>query len=482
MVHHFRLKKQTSLPPIRLTILLGLLGFSVLCLFVSRVHAIRLLAPSVRAIVGNGIGELDSDDRYLWMGTDAGLSRIELDDYEFDNWTTFTTDDGISGNNITAMNIGHGEVWMAAAHDSSIMQSEVGDGISVTRDGGNSWTTFRPERGAGLANTVWGLAVTPTAVWAAAWNAFGLFDTGLIRSKDGGLTWNAINSNPNSNGEFTFSVLADEPRIWVGTAGGIARSTDDGTTWAVSTTADGLTGPWVFTMDIQVINGDSTIWAGSWTTGQPGERYGVVRSIDSGLSWTEVDTFANIQAIDFAFVDSTVWVATVSGLWLSTDAGQHWQQLDQADGLASEDLVSVHALGDTVWTGSAQDGLSTSFNHGGTWEVSRASVPTVTLGGPARADTIETYAFPNPFSPINHGAVRIRYSIRARADVTVEIFDIANQRVISLLVNQSQASGEQFVRWDGRNGRNIRVANGVYFYTISTQTGLKAFGKIVVLD
>ena len=181
-------------------------------------------------------------------------------------------------------------------------------------------------------------------------------------------------------------------------------------------------------------------------------------------------------------MDSTVWVATVSGLWLSTDAGQHWQRLDQADGLASEDLVSVHALGDTVWTGSAQDGLSTSFNRGGTWEVSRASVPTVTLGAPAREDTIETYAFPNPFSPINHGAVRIRYSISTGADVTVEIFDIANQRVISLLVNQSQASGEQFVRWDGRNGRNIRVANGVYFYTISTQTGLQAFGKIMVLD
>ena len=456
-------------------------GVAFVVLFASQVNAIRLLAPSVRALIGNGISELGSDNQYLWMGTDAGLSRIELDNFDSGDWITFTTDDGISGNNITAMAIGSGEVWMAAAHDSSVMQSEVGDGISVTRDGGESWTTFRPERGAGLANTVWGLAVTPNAVWAAAWNAFGVFDSGLIRSRDAGLTWEAIKANNNPQGEFTFSVQADGPRIWVGTAGGISRSTDDGITWTVATTAEGLTGNWVFAMDTQVIQGDSTIWAGSWPSGA-NEQFGVVRSADGGQTWTPVDTFTNIQAIDFAFVDSTAWIATRDGLWTSSDAGEQWRQLTQTDGIASDDLASVHALGDTVWTGSAQDGLSTTFNRGQSWALSRTSLPTVPLGQNAVASALPTYAFPNPFSPINHGAVRIRYSLDGPDNVTVEIFDVANQKVRRLLNDQGQSTGEQIVPWDGRNGRNLRVANGVYLYRVSTRAGLQAFGKIIILD
>lgn len=468
--HHF----------IRFTLFVAVALLS-LFMYNQTVLAIRLLAPSVRALLGNGISELASDDQYIWMGTDAGLSRIDLDGFGSGDWTTFTTDDGISGNNITAVAIGNGEVWMAAAHDSSVMQSEVGDGISVTRDGGQSWTTFRPERGAGLANTVWGLAVTSNTVWAAAWNAFGAFDTGLIRSNDGGLTWQSVNPNPNPQGEFTFSVLADGPRVWVGTAGGIGRTVDDGATWAVSTTADGLTGNWVFALDVQVVNGDSTIWAGSWPSGA-GEQFGVVRSTDGGKTWTAVDTFNDLQAIDFAFNNNTIWVATRNGLWRSTDGGLQWRKSGTAEGLASEDLASVHALGDTVWTGSAQDGLSTAYDGGESWEISRASLPTVALGSPARADTIATYAFPNPFSPINHGAVRIRYSLQSSASVFVRVFDIANQPVKSLLNGQNQGAGEQFVTWDGKNGRNTRVANGVYFYSITTDSGLQAFGKIILLD
>ncbi len=195
-------------------------------LVVQGVDAVKFAAPSVRALLGNGIGELQTDDQFLWAGTDAGVSRIALDapltGYSADSgdWTTFTTADGLGGDNITAMAVGNGEVWVAAAHDSSVMQSEVSDGITVSRDGGITWEHFRPDRGYGLANTVWGLAVTPSTVWAAAWNAFGLFDSGLIRSRDGGLTWESLVPNPGPNGEFSFTVLADGSDVWVGTAGG----------------------------------------------------------------------------------------------------------------------------------------------------------------------------------------------------------------------------------------------------------------------
>ena len=414
---------------------------AVLLFTAGGVHARNLLAPSIRALLGNGIGELGTDGQYLWAGTDAGVSRLSLFALESGDWTTFTAADGLGADNITTMAVGNGEVWVAAAHDSSVMQSEVGDGISVTRDGGQTWETFRPERAFGLANTVWGLAVTPHAVWAAAWNAFGLFDSGLIRSKDGGQTWESFTPNPRDNGEFTFTVVADEPRVWVGTAGGIARSVDDGVTWTVADTADGLTGNWVFALDVQQVNGDSILWAGSWPS-VAGKRYGVVRSFDDGATWTAIDNFMDIQVIDFAFVDSTVWVASFDGLWTSPDAGTTWQRFDEQDGLAEGETVSVHALGDTVWVGSSSNGLSTTTNAGAAWSVTRASFPTVALGAPAQTDTIQTYAFPNPFSPVNHGVVRIRFSLSTSADVTVDIYDVANQRVKTLLANQPRTAGE----------------------------------------
>ncbi len=461
-----------------------------LLVFVCLIHsadASKLLAPSVRALLGNGIGELASDDQYLWAGTDAGVSRISLQaslsGYSSDSgdWTTFTVEDGIGGDNITALAVGQGEVWIAAAHDSTVMQTEVSDGISVTRDGGRTWQHFRPERGFGLANTVWGLAVSRGTVWAATWNAFGQFDSGLIRSRDGGQTWESLVPNSNPNGEFSFAVLADGPRVWVGTAGGIARTSDEGVTWDLATTGDGLTGNWVYALDVQEVNGDSVLWAGSWPSG-PGERYGVVQSTDGGVSWTSIDALLDVQAVDFAFSDDTLWAATFDGLWSSSDGGNAWIRQDYRDGLAEGEAVSVHVLGENVWVGSSQNGLSLSADRGRSWRVIQTSFPTVSLGSAARVDTIATYAFPNPYSPVHHGSVRIRYSLKASTNVTVEIFDVSNNKVKTLLADQSLSAGEHFVPWDGKNGRNVRVANGVYIYQVSTRSGLNAFGKIVVLD
>lgn len=456
----------------------------ILCLLLAfpRVSGAReRFAPSVRALLGNGIGSLASDSLFLWAGTDAGVSKLPRQAVESGDWTTYTVKDGLGGNSISALAVGRGDVWVAAAHDSAARTSEVSDGISVTRDGGRTWTTVTPARGFGLGNTVWHLAVTPDAVWAACWNAFGRFDSGLIRSRDGGVTWESFVPNPFTNGEYTFSVVVDSARVWAGTAGGIGRSEDDGATWAVSTVANGLTGNWAYTLGIQRLGGRRIVWAAAWPA-DAGQRYGVVRSFNDGVSWTPVPEFNDVQAVDFTFADSTVWVATLTGLWKSANAGATWTRFGKGDGLAETETIAVHAIGDTVWAGTAESGLSATTNGGATWHVIRTSFPTAALGTPARADTIPTYAFPNPFSPLRHDFVRIRYSLSASTDVTVAVYDVADQLVATIVNGQPRDPGEQVEAWDGKNGRGARVANGVYLYRIQTRTGLHAYGKIVVLD
>jgi len=68
---------------------------------------------------------------------------------------------------------------------------------------------------------------------------------------------------------------------------------------------------------------------------------------------------------------------------------------------------------------------------------------------------------PNPFN----SATEISYGIAKDSDVRVDIFNIAGQK-ISTLVNDFQTSGRYTVKWDGKDEYGKTVATGTYFYSI----------------
>jgi hypothetical protein len=69
--------------------------------------------------------------------------------------------------------------------------------------------------------------------------------------------------------------------------------------------------------------------------------------------------------------------------------------------------------------------------------------------------------YPNPFNP----ATVIRYSLPARLDVEVSVFNVLGQRVVTL-VQEAQPAGEHAVVWYGTDAANRAVASGVYFYRV----------------
>jgi flagellar hook assembly protein FlgD len=80
------------------------------------------------------------------------------------------------------------------------------------------------------------------------------------------------------------------------------------------------------------------------------------------------------------------------------------------------------------------------------------------------------------------GYVNIRYSLSKDANVTIKIYDISGELVTTLIEEQPKEKGIEYSEpWDGRNDRGDIVANGVYFYLITTTNGEKAVGKIAVL-
>jgi len=80
----------------------------------------------------------------------------------------------------------------------------------------------------------------------------------------------------------------------------------------------------------------------------------------------------------------------------------------------------------------------------------------------APADFTLEQNYPNPFNP----ATRIDYSIAAPGNVSVEVFNIAGQRVATL-GSGYQTPGEHSVEWNSRDGHGIPLSSGTYLYEVS---------------
>jgi hypothetical protein len=144
--------------------------------------------------------------------------------------------------------------------------------------------------------------------------------------------------------------------------------------------------------------------------------------------------------------------------------------------------VSVRAVATTtsaIWAGT-DEGLLRRPIGTEAWSLFRADVP-VNPETPSEAvPDVETYAYPNPFSPAADRVVRIRYELEQPADVEVRIFDFS-MNLVRRIVDAGQSAGEQETEWDGTDSAGLRVANGPYFYTVDT--GEKTVrGKILIME
>lgn len=386
-------------------------------------------------------------------------------------------------------------------------------------------------------NEAYGIAIDGTTIWAA------FFAGSTVRSRDGGRTWERV--LPDGAGKIvyfasdtaadsvqavadsladvggdpervsrllaaadslrrqellhrTFEVLAYNDTVWVGTASGVTRSLDGGETWRNfrmrrdandRPLPDHLAADWAVALDRQLLpDGTAVIWAGTRATAA-GQTSSLAFTGDLGLNWTVTGPAA---AWGFAFSPGAVWAATDEGLYASRDGGVSWARVSVADPLIGEELrgtfVDAAAVGDVLWAG-AENGLGRSTDEGVSWQIIKSPVKPLSLdsgeviGAAGLADSVYTYAAPNPFSPSQGEHARIHYSLNSDAGVSISIYDFASRLVRTLLRNADR-SGQQNhgENWDGRDEDGKTVANGVYFYRIELDSGRQAFGKVVVLD
>jgi hypothetical protein len=70
--------------------------------------------------------------------------------------------------------------------------------------------------------------------------------------------------------------------------------------------------------------------------------------------------------------------------------------------------------------------------------------------------------FPNPFNP----ATTIRYGLPKEHKVTLKIYNLLGEEVVTLVDDEPKAAGYHAAIWDGRNQNGRHVASGIYLYRL----------------
>lgn len=471
----------------------------------------------------------------VWIGTSKGLSKTIN---KGNNWQNYFGTKEFEKEHISALGYGDGIIWSATWHYEIIAGSAipVGTGFKYSEDDGATWKSVpQPVDQQGDSSIVYGIntlralpvtvpqqnfcydiATTSNTVWSVN------FAGGLRKSTNKGASWQRVVLPPDnlnsikptdtlkfslqpSPGKFgpesylnhrAFSIYADDDNtIWVGTAGGINKSTDGGVSWQKfnhTNQSKPISGNYI--LAIEKNEYDNSIWAATWKAEGQTEDWGVSRTTDGGLTW---DTFLlGERALDFAFkyhgtkgnyTGADIIVATRNGLFRSTNNGSTWIALNSVIDINSNVKLETNTylaaetskLNDSstdFWIGT-DNGLVYTNEKNSSWDGNWR----IFLASGSSADNTESFAFPNPFSP-NKEKIKIKFSLMEHSDVTIRILDFGMNLIKTVIQNASRSANEEQIEiWDGRDEFGNLVPNGVYFYRIDKNSDEPIFGKIMVL-
>ena len=110
-----------------------------------------------------------------------------------------------------------------------------------------------------------------------------------------------------------------------------------------------------------------------------GGHQGVAASTDDGVTWSQVDSLRDADAMGWAFADGVVWMGGHPGMRRSTDGGLTFQPAGGE--LAGRDIHALGGGGGVLYAASPGAGLLASTDGGGSWEVRSADAGQGLMGG-----------------------------------------------------------------------------------------------------
>jgi hypothetical protein len=83
--------------------------------------------------------------------------------------------------------------------------------------------------------------------------------------------------------------------------------------------------------------------------------------------------------------------------------------------------------------------------------------------------------YPNPFNP----STTIQYEIPGAGKVEIQIFNITGQ-LVKTIENRHNTGGSYLIMWDGNNEAEVKVASGLYLYSVTYEHTTQSKKMILV--
>lgn len=499
-----------------LTLLLLSIALPALASLTPGEHEIGASPTPGGRLPSNSIIDIIPDGGSVWFGTGQGLAELHLSN---GSWSEIRSANGIGTGGVSALAVTDSVIWAATAFSRKIgdVYYPAGGGVGYSRDRGTTWnwmpqpidsldeTDYEPTT-TNVQNVTYDIALTDSAAWIVSWGG------GLRRLRYGSDRWELFTVDGNSFAPLNylthrvFSAAWDGQSLWIGSAGGVHRTDDNGQHWATYSFGGAgtptISGNFVVALGVQKAAGRNLIWAATWRAERATEHYGVSVSDDGGAHWRValsdstllpnnhylIDDYGPLRAHNFGFRGSAVYICADGGLWIGENFGRNWDfsvspveeipDVTLGERIVQPDFFSAASVGDSLWIGT-DAGLA--VNTPGGWRIHRAHSPAGVDG------EVSTYAYPSPFSPRRGHVTRFQFPLSGPANVSYEIFDFAMEPVYKSASvalpggGIGDMSGYGALQWDGKNSDGNGVANGVYFYKLQAD-GETYWGKVLVID
>jgi photosystem II stability/assembly factor-like uncharacterized protein len=295
-------------------------------------------------------------------------------------------------------------------------------------------------------NSLWAidsLTIYGAGVWYAPSN--------FIKTSDGGNSWTSIALNPLIDGIKDLWFFNADTGLVVGardinrTLPGLYASkpvilftTDSGTSWERHFTKESV-GDWAYKISFPSSN------IGYVSVQGPGRNLNLVKTIDGGISWNEINVAEGMPVTAVGFVTNLRgWISTENDTSFgTTDGGYSWVLAD-----IGEHIDRFRFLGDTLGY-SAGKSVYKFSSDSSTMSISKSGndLPTI-------FNLRQNY--PNPF---NNSSVLI-YSVSQSADIEIKVYDVLGNE-IETLVNEKKQTGSYEITWYAEG-----LPSGVYFYRL----------------
>jgi photosystem II stability/assembly factor-like uncharacterized protein len=241
-------------------------------------------------------------------------------------------------------------------------------------DDGATWAAFKPNFFA-WCNDLVRSAQAPLILFA------GFYGSGVYKSLDDGATWSQLGGGlpssgfdrinlaiADSNADVVYASLIDPS----GALAGMYKTTDGGSSWALLPATPNYVcnqGWYDNGLAVSPTNPDVAFAGGvfSYCGG------GIARTTNGGSSWTYVTVGTDATQVHpdqhyFTFgVDGALWVASDGGVWKTTTGGATWVNLNQGLNITQFYTVGVHPTDPNFLVGGTQDNGSLQFDGNLAW-------------------------------------------------------------------------------------------------------------------